>query len=129
MIREPIPISCRELYLSVVEAELVKQRCNVAAAARGLGVPASDLRRLVSWGPLAAVANEQVEQAIDEAEAVLRAGLKSPDLMMRLKAASTLLKLSPAARRRGWGRSATVPRPAGAAEVTLKWRETLVTEV
>ena len=45
-----------------------------------LGVPASDLRRLVSWGPLAAAASEQVEQAIDDAEAVLRDGLRSPDL-------------------------------------------------
>jgi hypothetical protein len=104
-----LPASCRELDLAVVEAELVKHRCNIAAAARSLGVPASDLRRLVSWGPLA--------------EAVLRAGLRSPDLTMRLKAASTLLKLSPAARRRGWGRGATIPRPAEAAEVTLNWRD------
>jgi hypothetical protein len=118
-----LPASCRELDLATVEAEFVKHRCNVAAAARALGVPSSDLRRLVSWGPLAAAAGEQVEQAIDEAEAVLRAGLKSPDLTMRLKAASTLLKLSPVARRRGWGRGATVPRPAEAAEVSLKWRD------
>jgi hypothetical protein len=111
-----------------VEAALVQHRCNIAGAARSLGVPASDLRRLVSWGPLAAAATEQVELAIDEAEAVLHDGLRSPDLMMRLKAASTLLALSPAARRRGWGRrgavqqngtSGTMPMEA----LTLRWRD------
>ena len=101
----------------------MKHRCNIAAAARALGVPASDLRRLVSWGPLAAAASEQVEQAIDDAEAVLRDGLRSPDLMMRLKAATALLTLSPAARRRGWGRGRAVRKSSGLGEeaVTLKW--------
>jgi hypothetical protein len=68
-----------------------------------LGVPASDLRRLVSWGPLAAAASEQVEQAIDEAEHVVRDGLRSPDMGKRLAAASFLLRQSEARRRRGFG--------------------------
>jgi hypothetical protein len=124
MRREAIPISCRELDLAAVQAELVKHRCNVAAAARALGVPSSDLRRLVSWGPLAAVAIEQVEQAIDDAEKVLRDGLKSPDLTMRLKAAATLLALSPTARQRGWGRCGTIQQSSKApGEVTLRWRD------
>jgi hypothetical protein len=123
-----LPVSCRELDLAAVEAELVKHRCNVAATARALGVPASDLRRLVSWGPLAGAVSEQVEQAIDKAEAVLLDGLDSPDVMMRIKAASTLLTLSPAGRRRGFGRggaaqqngtSGKVPTEA----VTLRWRD------
>jgi hypothetical protein len=99
-----LPVSCRELDLATVEAELVRAHCNIAGAARALGVPASDLRRLVSWGPLAAAASEQVEQAIDRAEGVLVDGLESPDLMVRLKAATALLTLSPAGRRRGFGR-------------------------
>jgi hypothetical protein len=103
-----LPVSCRDLDLATVEAELVKHRCNIAGAARVFGVPASDLRRLVSWGPLAAAASEQVEQAIDAAEAVLLAGLDSPDLMVRLKAATALLTLSPAGRRRASGRAARV---------------------
>jgi hypothetical protein len=123
-----VPVSCRELDLAAVEAELVKHRCNIAGAAWALKVPASDLRRLVSWGPLAAAASEQVEQTIDRAEAVLRDGLDSPDVMVRLKAATALLTLSPAGRRRGFGRgvasrqndtSGTVPTEA----VTLKWRD------
>ena len=125
MSRSSLPASCRELDLAVVEAALVKHRCNVAAAARALGVPASDLRRLVTWGPLAAAVSEQVEQAIDRAEAVLLDGLDSPDVMMRLKAASALLRLSPAGRRRGFGRGGAV-RQNGAApmeDVTLKWRD------
>jgi len=59
MSRSSLPVSCRELDLAAVEAELVKHRCNIAAAARALGVPALDLRRLASLGPLAAAASEQ----------------------------------------------------------------------
>ena len=117
-----VPVSCRELDLAAVEAELVKHRCNVAAAARALGVPASDLRRLVTWGPLAAAVSEQVEQAIDRAEAVLLDGLESGDALVRLKAASALLRLSPAGRRRGFGRGGSAGRKAQSSEdVTLKW--------
>jgi hypothetical protein len=123
-----VPVSCRALDLAAVEAELVRTRCNIAAVARRFGVPASDLRRLVSWGPLAAAASEQVEQAIDKAEAVLRDGLESPDALTRIKAASALLTLSLAGRRRGFGRggvirqtgtSGTVPTEV----VTLRWRD------
>ena len=102
----------------------MKHRCNVAAAARALGVPASDLRRLVTWGPLAAAVSEQVEQAIDRAEAVLLDGLGSPDALVRLKAASALLTLSPAGRRRGFGRGASAGRKTRPPEdVALKWRD------
>jgi hypothetical protein len=117
-----VPISCRELDLAHAEAALVKHRCNVAGAARELGVPASDFRRLVSWGPLAAAAREQVEQALDRAEAVLRAGLEDGDALVRLKAASTFLTLTSAGRRRGFGRGASASRKAQPSEdVTLKW--------
>jgi hypothetical protein len=119
-----IPLSCRELNLAAVEETLVKHHCNVAAAAKELRIPASDLRRLVSWGPLAAAAAERVEQSIDDAQAALVAGLRSPEASVRLKAAGTLLALSPAARRRGWGRGrrgALEPEPVSAGAVTLKW--------
>jgi hypothetical protein len=48
MSREATPVSYRELDLATVEAELVRARCTIAGAARALGVPASDLRGLVS---------------------------------------------------------------------------------
>jgi hypothetical protein len=119
-----LPVSCCELDLATVEAELVRARCNIALAARRLGVPSSDLRRLVSWGPLPAAASEQVEQAIDRAEAVLIDGLESPDVMVRLRAATALLTLSPAGRRRGFGRSTSSGRKTGPpGDVTLKWRD------
>ena len=44
--------------------------------------------------------------------------------MVRLKAASALLTLSPAGRRRGFGRGAAAKRKAEPSEaVTLKWRD------
>jgi HEAT repeat protein len=121
----PLPDSCRELDLAAVEAELVKSKCNIAAAAKALNVPASDLRRLVTWGPLAAAVSEQVEQAIDRAEAVLIDGLADSDALVRLKAASALLRLSPAGRRRGFGRGAVEREKSGApaGDVSLKWRD------
>ena len=119
-----VPVSCRELDLAAAEAALVKHRCNVAAAARELEVPASDFRRLVSWGPLAAAAREQVEQALDRAEAVLRDGLEDGDALVRLKAASAFLTLTSAGRRRGFGRGASAGRKARPSEdVALKWRD------
>ena len=119
-----IPFSCRELDLAEVEEVLVRHNCNIAKAAKELGIPASDLRRLVTWGPLKDAAAERVEQAIDEAEAGLIAGLRSPDASVRIKSAGTLLAISPAARRRGWGRGGRgvheqAREVAGA--VTLKW--------
>jgi hypothetical protein len=124
MSRDGVPPSCRELDLAAVEETLVKHNCNIARAARELGIPASDLRRLATWGPLAEAAAERVEQAIDEAEASLIAGLRSPDFTERLRSASTLLGLSPAGRRRGWGRGwrgGVDPRDEAPGGVTLKW--------
>lgn len=119
-----VPFSCRELDLAAVEEMLVKHNCNVARAAKELGIPASDLRRLVSWGPLAEAAAERVEQAIDDAQAALVAGLKSPEASVRIKAAATLLAISPAGRRRGWGRGGRGAQEQAAevaGAVTLKW--------
>ena len=39
----------------------------------------------MTWGPLADAAAEQVEGAIDDAQAVLVAGLKSPEASVRIK--------------------------------------------
>jgi hypothetical protein len=121
---DAIPVSCRGLDLGEVEEALVKARCNIARAAKALGIPASDLRRLATWGPLAEAAAERVEQAIDEAEASLIAGLRSPEASVRIRAAGTLLAISPAARRRGWGRGwrgAQEQSREGGEAVTLKW--------
>jgi hypothetical protein len=115
-----VPASCCELDLAEVEAELVKRRCNIAGTARALGVPASDLRRLVSWGPLATAASEQVERAIDEAEAVLREGMRAKDMGVRLKAAAYFLRHTEAGRVRGFGKPIKTLK-ADAESVTLTW--------
>ena len=62
------------------------------------------MRRLVTWSRLSEVAAEEAEQEIDEAVQVILDGLKDSDLSHRLQAAATLLRHSPAARARGWGR-------------------------
>ena len=46
-----VPLSCRDLDLSVVAQVLVKHRANVHAAARELNVPSGDLRKL-TWSLL-----------------------------------------------------------------------------
>jgi hypothetical protein len=49
-----------------------------------------------------AVALEAAERAMDEAEAAIYEGLRSPDKGRRLEAAAYILRKSPAARRRNW---------------------------
>ena len=66
---------------------MVKHRCNLPGR-RGLWASGFGLAPLVTWGPLAAAVTEQVEQAIDRAETVLLDGLRPPDAMVRLKAAT-----------------------------------------
>lgn len=82
---------------------LVKHQGNVSAAAKALKMPARELR-LITYRTrgLMDPALEACEQALDRAEAVITDGLKSPDRTRRLLAASQILRMSPAARRRGW---------------------------
>jgi hypothetical protein len=64
---------------------------------------------------------EQVELALDEAQAIVFASLKDPDPKVRLDAAALMLRHNNAARRRGWSRGrggADEPEP-----VTIKWIE------
>lgn len=105
-----VPASCIVLDFARVERALVDSRGNITSAARALSVPSSHLRRLVWATPsLAGAAFEQIEQAIDEAQASLWEGLRSDDFGRRLKAAVFILRHTDAARRRGW-ESAGLPR-------------------
>jgi hypothetical protein len=119
----PVPASCAHLDLAAIEAELVRTEGNVTAAATALSVLSADSRKLVwSTTSLADVIFEQLEQMIDAAEQVLRDGLKDTDAGRRLQAAVTLLTLSPAARKRGWGRSGTGhDEPGAPPAVTMRW--------
>lgn len=121
--RPKLPASCRDLDLAKVKRALVASRCSVAAAARKLRVPSVDLRKLVWLMPeLDAAAAEVLEQQIDEAQRVLIEGLKHPDPTQRLKAASTLLTISPAGRKRGFGRGAVLVERL-AAPATFAWEK------
>ena len=119
----PVPASCAHLDLAAIKAELVRTEGNVTAAATALSVPSGDLRKLVwSTTSLTDVIFEQLEQMIDEAEQALRDGLKDADMGRRLQAATALLMLSPAARKRGWGRSGALhDQPAEPTAVTMRW--------
>jgi hypothetical protein len=98
-----IPASCAGLDLQLVCRELIRSSGHVTKAAERLGVPAPDLRMLIRIVPrVMEAALEVEEQALDEAEAVVRRAMKSSDLGRRLEAAGYMLKTNPAAQRR-WG--------------------------
>jgi hypothetical protein len=122
-IRQPaVPANCKGLDLAVVEQALVKTFGNVTAAARALFVSSIDLRKLVWATPsLADTVYEQLERAVDEAEAIILQGLRSQDRSQRIQAATFLLRHSAAARRRGWGKALRVETTEES--LTLKWLE------
>jgi hypothetical protein len=94
--------------LGAIERELLDKCGSVSAAARALGVPSVELRRLVGTRPLLADAiYEGTERAIDEAVQVLFDGLRHPDMSKRLAAATYLLRHTETGRRRGWGRGSS----------------------
>ena len=119
----PMPASCLRLDIGKARRELVRARGDVTAAARRLKVPSADLRQLTRAAPeLIDAVIEMEEQRIDAAEAELMADLKGPDQAARLEAATHLLRVSPAARRRGWGQKA-VATEAEAQPIAVKWRD------
>lgn len=106
-----VPASCRGLDLADAERALVKHQANVSAAARDLGVPSGDLRKLTWSHPrLFDIALEEAERLIDRAEANVRRAVHDnahPD--RALQASIYVLSHHRAARERGWSRSS----PAG----------------
>ena len=115
----PAHLEFREL-----EAELIRNHGNVTAAAKTLGVPSADLRRLVWSTKLADTVYEAVEETLDEAVGVLRDALRGADLTHKLQAAKTMLTQTTAGRRRGFGSgSAIADEPDEAQPVTIKWLE------
>jgi hypothetical protein len=100
--RTIIPESCAHLDFASIEAELARTRGNVSGAAKKLGVPTRDLRKLVWSSELADTVFEAVETVVDDAQEVVLAALRSGEMAHRLTAAKALLRTS-AARRRGWG--------------------------
>ena len=82
---------------------LARCGCNVSDAAADLGVPASDLRRLMWSKPqLQDAAFEVVEARIDKAEKNIAEALDSEDSRRRDAASFFVLRNSARAKRRGW---------------------------
>jgi hypothetical protein len=114
-----VPRLPRRVGLPDVERALIEAFGNVTEAACALGVPPTLLRQAVRAMPLLeAAVQEGVQQLLDQAEAEVHKGLKSRKAAVRLGAASFVLKNSPAAKRRGWGRYGRPPAPA-----ELHWPE------
>jgi hypothetical protein len=98
-----IPESCADLDLEAAGRELIRTGGNVSAAAMALGVPARDLRLLTYAVPeLIDAALEAEEQALDQAEALLREAMEAEDMRWRIRAAGLFLRATAAGRRRGF---------------------------
>ena len=79
-----VPATVANLDLAAVVEVLARHACNVTDAARDLGVPASDLRRLLWANPkLQDEAFEVVEARLDLAEKNIAEALNSDDLRRR----------------------------------------------
>jgi hypothetical protein len=101
---------------SIVVEVLVRNRCNIFDAAKDLGVPSPDLRRLMWANPkMQEAAFEQIERRLDKAEANVHEALHSEDSRRRDAASFFVLRNTARARRRGWVTSAT----SAAAELSI----------
>ena len=98
-----LPATVANLDPAVVVEVLVRHRCNVTDASADLGVPASDLRRLLWNNPkLQDEAFEVVEVRLDKAEKNIAEALDGDDSRCSDAASFFVLRNSARARRRGW---------------------------
>jgi hypothetical protein len=110
-----LPATVADLDLPLVAEAFARHAGNVTDAAADLGVPASDLRRLL-WAnsSLQDAAYEAVEARIDLAEKNIAASLSSGDKRERLAASMFVVRNSHRARKRGW-----ITSSASAAELSV----------
>jgi hypothetical protein len=93
-------IARTELHERAIKA-LIRHHGRIADAAKEMKMPARELRRLAN-SKLTETLLEIQEQALDEAEDIVRQALHSENTAHRLMAAGYLLGNSPAAKRRGF---------------------------
>jgi hypothetical protein len=124
-----VPATVANLDLAVVVEVLARHACNVTDAARDLGVPASDLRRLLWANPkLQDEAFEVVEARLDLAEKNIAEALKSEDSRRRDAASFFVLRNTARAKRRGWITSSvasvdmTVNANLPPRQIVFRWR-------
>ena len=79
--------------LEAADRALVEAQGSVRKAAKKLGVPTGDLRRLIARNPdLLEASLEAAERDLDKAEQIILDGLDSADKLKRLEAAALVLK-------------------------------------
>jgi hypothetical protein len=93
---------CSAAIRDLLRRRLPPTHHRVSAAAKALGVRASDLRTMSRRVPaLVDAALEAVERALDEAESIVLEGLPSESPSARMSSAAYLVALSAARRRAG----------------------------
>jgi hypothetical protein len=124
-----VPATVADLDLAVAVEVLARHACNVTDAARDLGVPPSDLRRLLWANPkLQDEAFEVVEARLDTAEKNIAEALKSEDSRRRDAASFFVLRNTARAKRRGWITSSvasvdiTVNANLPPRQIVFRWR-------
>src|SRR6516225_3181421 len=123
-----LPATVSSLEHAVVAEVLARHACNVTDAAQDLGVPPSDLRRLLWANPrLQDEAFEVVEARLDTAEKNIAEALKSGDSRRRDAASFFVLRNTARAKRRGWITSsvATIDMTVNANlphQIVYRWR-------
>ena len=103
-----VPATVASYAPNMVSEALARHACNVSDAAKDLGVPPSDLRRLLWANPkLQDEAFEAVEARLDLAEKNIAESLRSGNGRERLAASMFTIRNSHRARNRGWITSST----------------------
>ena len=103
-----IPKSIAHLDVEIVAAALIRNDANVRNAARALGVPSGDLRKLVLVDQrLADAALEAVELRLDDAEANLSEALRCGDPRRRDSVSMFMLRNVQRAAKRGYAVAAS----------------------
>ena len=113
-----LPATVANLDLATVVEVLSRCGCNVTDASSDLGVPPSDLRRLMWANPRL---TEVVESRLDKAEKNIAEALHSDDSRRRDAASFFVVRNSARSKRRGWITSAS----AGV-EVNVQSNESIV---
>jgi hypothetical protein len=130
MISKPVvPATVANLDHAIVVEILGRNGCNITVASQELGVPASDLRRLL-WAnaQLQDQALEAVEARLDKAEANIHEALHSDDSRRRDAASFFVVRNTGRAKRRGWITSASagvevnVNTGSSPREIIFRWR-------
>ncbi len=111
-----VPESVAHLDVEIVAAALIRSDANIGNAARALGVPSGDLRKLVLIDQrLADAALEAVELRLDDAEANLHEALHCDDPRLRVDVSKFMLRNTQSAAKRGYAVAAS----AASLEVSL----------